>query len=196
MTRLGWAILGLVLVAAGLFASMLSFGPGNGSPKVRPTAATPPPVTRPERDALVVPVAGVARADLRDGWGDPRDGGARPHRGLDIMAPAGTRVLAAADGVVEKLFNSVRGGTTLYVRSADRRWIHYYAHLSGYAPGLREGSRVRAGQWIADVGDTGDAAPGNHHLHFGVQRMRNHERWWQGEDVNPYPLLARKPPQR
>lgn len=185
MTRLGWTILAFILVAAGLFASMLSFGPATPPP-----SAVVSPVVSPESGRLVVPVAGIARGALRDSWGDPRGGGTRGHHGLDILAPGGTRVLAAGAGTVEKLFESRLGGTTLYVRSPDRRWIHYYAHLSGYAPGIREGSQVRAGQWIANVGDTGDAGPGNHHLHFGMQRMQAGDRWWQGEDVNPYPLLA------
>ncbi len=91
---------------------------------------------------------------------------------------------------MEKLFDSRLGGTTLYIRSPDRRWVYYYAHLSGYAAGIDEGVGVRAGQQIAYVGDTGDAGPGNTHLHFGVQRMRAGEGWWQGQDVNPHPLLA------
>jgi murein DD-endopeptidase MepM/ murein hydrolase activator NlpD len=195
MTRLGWAILAIILVAAALFASMLSFGPGERRVPV-PAPSMQEPVAPAERLGLVVPVAGIPRGALRDSWGDPREGGARAHHGLDILAPADTRVVAAAAGRVEKLFESERGGTTLYVRTHDRRWIHYYAHLAGYAPGMREGVAVKAGQWIANVGDTGDAAPGNYHLHFGVQRMRPEERWWQGQDVNPYPLLAGTAPER
>ena len=106
------------------------------------------------------------------------------------MAPAGTPVLAAAPGRVEKLFQSARGGTTLYIRSPDARWVYYYAHPSGYAPGIAVGQAVKAGQPIAYVGDTGDAGAGNFHLHFGLQRMRPGERWYQGEDVNPFPMLA------
>jgi peptidoglycan LD-endopeptidase LytH len=195
MTRLGGTILAVILLSAALFASMLSFGPGAPQRQraPEPEAAAPPPTAD---GGLVVPVAGIPRGALRDSWGDPREGGARAHRGLDIMAPGGTRVLAAGPGMVEKLFESRLGGTTLYIRSPDRRWIHYYAHLSAYAPGMAEGRRVRAGEWIANVGDTGDAGPGNHHLHFAMQRMRPGERWWQGEDVNPYPLLARSQPSR
>lgn len=185
MTRLGWIILGAILIVAVLFGSMLSFGPGDGT-----AVKQGPPPAVPSHDGLVVPVAGYPRGALRDTWGDPREGGLRTHRGLDIIAPGGTRVLAAGPGTVEKLFQSRLGGTTLYVRSPRGDWIHYYAHLAGYAPGVREGMQVRAGQWIASVGDTGDAGAGNHHLHFGVQRMRPGERWWEGEDVNPYPLLA------
>jgi murein DD-endopeptidase MepM/ murein hydrolase activator NlpD len=91
---------------------------------------------------------------------------------------------------VEKLFHSDAGGVTAYVRSADRRWSYYYAHLAGYAPGLAEGQAVRAGDPIGFVGDTGNAGAGNTHLHFGVSRMAPGDRWSDGEPVDPYPLLA------
>ncbi|MBO9712099.1 M23 family metallopeptidase [Sphingomonas sp.] len=140
---------------------------------------------------LGVPVAGVARASIHDNWGDPRDNGLREHHGTDIMAPQGTPVVAAAPGTVEKLFYSNGGGgITVYVRSPDRLWSYYYAHLQGYAPGLREGQGVAAGDSIGFVGDTGNAGAGNFHLHFGLSRMKPEDRWWQGEAVNPYPLLA------
>jgi murein DD-endopeptidase MepM/ murein hydrolase activator NlpD len=186
MTRLGWSILAVIVLVAVAFGSMLSFGPGR--------LRRPPPVrgsgSGPVVGELTVPVAGVSRDALQDSWGDARGGGSRAHHGLDIVAPGGARVVAAGAGTVEKLFRSALGGTTLYLRSADGRWIHYYAHLAGYAPGVQEGLRVKAGDLLGYVGDTGDAGPGNYHLHFGVQRMRAGERWWQGEDVDPYPLLA------
>ena len=69
-------------------------------------------------------------------------------------------MIAAADGTIEKLFNSVRGGITIYERSPDQKWIYYYAHLSAYAPGLAEGQQVKRGQVIARVGHTGDASAG------------------------------------
>ena len=88
------------------------------------------------------PVAGVQADQLLDTYTQARAGG-RPHDAIDIMAPAGTPVVAAAEGTVEKLFFSQGGGgITAYVRSPDRRWTYYYAHLQGYAPGLREGQRV------------------------------------------------------
>jgi len=139
---------------------------------------------------LKVPVAGVAPAALKDTWGQARDGGLRAHTGLDIPATHGTPVVAAAPGTVEKLFNSRFGGTAAYVRSPDRRFTYYYAHLSAYADGLAEGSAVRAGQVIGYVGDTGNAGPGNDHLHFGITRNRPSDRWWQGREINPYPVLA------
>jgi murein DD-endopeptidase MepM/ murein hydrolase activator NlpD len=106
------------------------------------------------------------------------------------MAPGGTPVIAAAPGRIEKLFQSGLGGITLYVRSPDRRWTYYYAHLAGYAAGIREGMAVKTGDLLGYVGDTGDAGAGNYHLHFGLTRMQPGERWYQGENVNPYPMLA------
>jgi murein DD-endopeptidase MepM/ murein hydrolase activator NlpD len=189
MTRLGWTILAIVVIAAVAFGSMLSFDPGRHASAPRQPAPSAPAAAD-GGGTLAVPVGGVARSAIRDSWGDDRDGGTRAHHGVDIPAPAGARVLAAKAGTVEKLFESKLGGTTLYVRSADRRWVHYYAHLAGYAPGIREGLKVRAGDLLGFVGDTGDAGPGNYHLHFGLQRMRPGERWWQGQEVNPYPQLA------
>ena len=201
MTRLGWAILALIVIAGGLFATMLRFGGPEvpvpsavPAPELSPRAAVaPPPPGRVAwgKGLLAVPVAGVSRAEIVANWGDPRGGGARLHRGNDIMAPGGTPVVAAANGVVEKRYWSEGGGgNTLYVRSPDRRWSYYYAHLSAYAPGIVEGVQVREGQVIGAVGDTGNAGPGNTHLHFGMSVMAPGDRWWQGRAVDPTPLLA------
>jgi murein DD-endopeptidase MepM/ murein hydrolase activator NlpD len=151
------------------------------------------------RDAagvLAVPIAGVARSALVDSWGDPRDNGARGHHGTDIMAPQMTPVRAAAPGTIEKLFVSRAGGTTLYLRTAQRDWTLYYAHLAGYAPGLHEGQVVHTGDVLGYVGDTGDAGPGNYHLHFGLVRTAPDQHWYQGQDVDPWPYLARQQPLR
>ena len=113
------------------------------------------------------------------------------------MAPSGRPVVAAAPGRVEKLFTSHSGGgITAYVRSDDGRWIYYYAHLSAYAPGLREGQRVVRGTLIGFVGATGNANPAGPHLHFAINRMNAGEKWWQGSAINPYPLLAGRPVNR
>ena len=140
---------------------------------------------------LAIPVAGVKQEELIDTYTQARAGGARRHDAIDIMAPVGRPVVAAAPGTVEKLFTSQGGGgITAYVRSDDGRWSYYYAHLSAYAPGLREGQRIRRGSPIGFVGSTGNANPEGPHLHFAIKRMQSGEKWHQGAPINPYPLLA------
>jgi murein DD-endopeptidase MepM/ murein hydrolase activator NlpD len=150
--------------------------------------AAPTPIQAPG-SALLMPVAGVAPAQLTDTVPAARGSG-RSHDAIDIMAPRGTPVLAAAEGAVEKLyFSNGGGGLTIYVRSPDRRWIYYYAHLDRYAPGLAEGQQVRPGTVIGFVGSTGDASPEAPHLHFAINAMAPGERWWEGTPINPYPVL-------
>jgi len=140
---------------------------------------------------LAIPVVGVKQNQLLDTFDQARAAGRR-HDAIDIMAAEGTPVIAAADGTIEKLFNSVRGGITIYERSVDQKWVYYYAHLSAYAPGLHEGQQVRRGQVIGRVGHTGDANAAGPHLHFAINQMAPGERWWHGTPINPYPLLAGK----
>jgi len=140
---------------------------------------------------LAIPVVGIAAGQLSDTFDDARGQGRR-HDAIDIMSPEGTPVIAAADGTIEKLFNSARGGITIYERSPDQKWTYYYAHLSAYAPCLAEGQQVKRGQVIARVGHTGDASAAGPHLHFAINQMAPGERWWNGTAINPYPLLAGK----
>jgi murein DD-endopeptidase MepM/ murein hydrolase activator NlpD len=51
---------------------------------------------------------------------------------------------------------------------------------------------VKQGQVIAVVGHTGNASPDGPHLHFAINKMEPGQRWWQGNPINPYPLLAGK----
>lgn len=139
---------------------------------------------------LIIPVAGVRPDQLLDTFTDSRSEG-RSHDAIDIMAPAETPVLAAIDGQIQKLFQSERGGTTIYQLSADQKLIFYYAHLSRYADGLTEGKQVRQGEVIAYVGDTGNAGPGNYHLHFSIAVVSDPKRYWEGTNINPYTLLRR-----
>ncbi|HTL14504.1 MAG TPA: M23 family metallopeptidase [Thermomonas sp.] len=159
------------------------------TPSAAPGAAAPaiPPPIAPGA-TLPVPVQGVAPAQLQDTFTDARSAG-RSHDAIDIMAPAGTPVLAVADGTVEKLFESRLGGTTLYQFNAERTLAYYYAHLQAYAPGIAEGQALRRGQVIGYVGSTGNASPEAPHLHFAVFVLGPEKQWWKGEAVNPYPLL-------
>ena len=138
---------------------------------------------------LAVPVAGVDPGDLVDTFEAARSEG-RTHNALDVLAPRGTPVVAAAPGRVLRLFESDRGGLTVYQLGDDGRTVYYYAHLDRYAPGLASGQRVRRGQRLGDVGDSGNAAPGNTHLHFAMWRVADPAAFWDGEPVNPYPALV------
>jgi len=136
---------------------------------------------------LIVPVEGVAAADLRDTFGDGRPG--HRHEAIDIAAPRGARVLAADDGKLVKLFTSVPGGLTIYQFDPDSRFAYYYAHLDRYADGLREGMQLQRGDLIGYVGTTGNAAPDAPHLHFAVFRLGPERQWWKGEAINPFGAL-------
>lgn len=137
---------------------------------------------------LLIPVQGVTAGSLVDTYEQSRGQGRR-HDAIDIMAPRGTPVVAVADGVVMKLFRSERGGITLYELAPDRRTIYYYAHLDRYATGIAEGQPLRRGQVLGYVGNTGDAGPGNYHLHFEVSTTADPRKYWGGTPENPYPLL-------
>ena len=139
----------------------------------------------------LIPVAGIRPEQLSDTFTDARGGGGRVHDAIDIMAPRGTPVLAAAGGTVEKLFTSRPGGLTIYVRSPDRRTITYYAHLDAYAPGLAEKQPVQRGQTLGTVGSSGNADPTAPHLHFAIMQTTPDANWWEpATAINPYPLLT------
>src|SRR5690606_31973409 len=98
-------------------------------------------------------------------------------------------VIAAGDGTVAKLFNSVAGGLTIYQFDPDATFAYYYAHLDAFAPGLREGAALKRGDLLGYVGVTGNAAADAPHLHFEILRLGPDKKWWEGEAVNPYPFL-------
>lgn len=188
MRRFG-LIVGLVVIALlALLVSRVRFLPPGQSPQADAERAAPPAASA---SGLVIPVPGVPAAALHSNWGEPRGDGTRMHHAIDILAPKGTPVLAAASGTVEKQFESDLGGHTLYIRTPDGATVHYYAHLDTI--GVAEGAAVRQGQPIATVGTSGSADGGAPHLHFEVKRMAPGEGWWQGTNIDPYPLLAGKP---
>ncbi|HKU77563.1 MAG TPA: M23 family metallopeptidase [Pyrinomonadaceae bacterium] len=164
---------------------------GTPLPPTESPTPTPEPANFVGRINLIIPVAGVRPEQLLDTYSDARSEG-RTHDAIDIMAPAETPVLAAADGKILKLFQSEKGGITIYQLSASQELIFYYAHLSHYADGLTEGSLVKQGEVIAYVGDTGNAGPGNYHLHFSIALVTDPKRYWEGTNINPYPLLQNR----
>lgn len=101
----------------------------------------------------------------------------------------GTPVVAADDGRVVKLYRSLAGGLTVYQFDIDAKFTYYYAHLDGYADGLREGTTLKRGDPIGYVGSTGNAAPDAPHLHFAIFRLAPDRKWWKGSAINPYLFL-------
>ncbi|MGE0129802.1 MAG: M23 family metallopeptidase [Blastocatellales bacterium] len=137
---------------------------------------------------LIIPVEGIRPDDLRDTFNKPRSGG-RSHNAIDIKAPQGTPVLAAAGGEIVRLFQNKRGGNTIYQLSADKKLVFYYAHLDRYAEDLSVGHYARQGEVIGYVGDTGNAGAGNYHLHFSIWVITDPKKYWKGDNINPYPIL-------
>jgi len=159
------------------------------APASQPSAATPAATPA---SSLLIPVQGARAAELSDTFTDARSEG-RSHDAIDIMAARGTPVLAVADGHVEKLFTSERGGLTVYQFEPTGRYAYYYAHLDRYVGGLAEKQTIRRGQVIGYVGSTGNASPDAPHLHFAIFQLGPERRWWEGTAINPYPLLTAAP---
>ena len=162
---------------------------GAGTP-ASPGSAIASGLSVPDAAPLRLPVEGAHIPDLKDNFAETR-GGKRQHEAIDILAPRGTPVVAAVDGTVAKLFTSQQGGLTIYEFDRSGTYCYYYAHLDRYAPGLSEGMALRRGERIGDVGTSGNAPKNTPHLHFAVFRLGPEKRWWQGEVVNPYPLLLK-----
>lgn len=129
------------------------------------TPPAPPPVACPAPEAHFV-----------DTWGAPRSGGRR-HKGVDMMAPHGSPVVAPVAGTV-RVSNSALGGLGFWIDGDDGN-TYFGSHLASLA--VREG-RVEPGTPLGTVGSTGNAG-GTPHLHFEVMLPGQ-------VSVNPYPFAA------
>lgn len=120
----------------------------------------------------------MSGGEFRSGYGNrlhPILGVYRLHAGVDWSAPRGTPIVAAGDGVIERMeWNSGGYGRYTVIQHANG-YETTYAHQSAFAEGLQEGDRVRQGQVIGYVGSTG-LSTGNH-LHYEVRI--------NGQTVNP-----------
>ena len=152
------------------------------------TGSGPPESDLATAPGLMIPVVGVRPDQLMDNFSDTRSED-RYHDAIDIPAAAGTPVIAAADGEIVRFWDSQRGGITIYQITTDRQYVLYYAHLQRRADGISVGMTVRKGATIGYVGDTGNAGAGNFHLHFSISRITDPKRFWEGTNINPYPLL-------
>jgi hypothetical protein len=145
---------------------------------------------------LIFPVVGDTQ--YTDDFGAPRSGGA--HEGNDLMAEKKSPAVAAEAGKVKFWTTSAAAGCMLYLYG-DSGTTYLYIHLNNdltmkndnrgkcvagtsYAPGLKNGARVAAGQLIGFVGDSGDANGIHAHLHFEVHPS-------DGRAVDPFPYLRK-----
>lgn len=126
---------------------------------------------------MTFPVEGMGSGAIRGRFGDPRDGGRRRHEGVDIFAPRGTRVLAAADGWVIRVAKNDLGGKVVWMETLDGLRL-YYAHLSRRK--VREDRKLRAGEVVGRVGSSGNAGRKSPHLHFGI---------YDDEAIDPLPFI-------
>ncbi len=130
--------------------------------------------------SLAFPVLGLDARAIASGFGAERDGGARSHEGVDIMARRGTPALAAEDGIVAYVGDDRLGGHVVSVEVPSRGHSLYYAHLDTQA--VHDGQLVRVGDTVGYVGNTGNARGGPTHLHFGIYERTG--------AVDPLPFLS------
>ncbi|WP_127588468.1 LysM peptidoglycan-binding domain-containing protein [Paenibacillus koleovorans] len=122
-------------------------------------------------------------------WSPDQQQTERSHEGVDIEAAKGTPVYSATSGKIIRFGWNSLGGWRVTIQATDTTAV-YYAHLSGYAAGLKLGDAVGAGQLLGYVGDSGYGPEGTTgmfepHLHFGVYDTTSST--WVAQD--PYPLL-------
>jgi peptidoglycan LD-endopeptidase LytH len=169
----------LVLVFFVLARMAKALRKADGSARAMAAVGGPP-------QPLLFPLAGVDSTAIGEGF-DARRGGRR-HEAVDIAAPRHTPVRAAADGMV-RLTKHAGAGLTVEQDETSGRFCLVYAHLAGYAPGLRDLDAVARGQTIGYVGTTGNAPAGAPHLHFAVH-SRAGGGCWSGAAVDPVPLFG------
>lgn len=117
--------------------------------------------------AYIFPVLNGKNSDIGSYWGDMRDGGRRDHKGIDIFAARGTPVIAPTEGRVRFTGEKGLGGKQVWLWDQKRKQSLYYAHLDSIVPELR---KVKTGDTLGFVGNTGNARTTPPHLHFGIYR--------------------------
>lgn len=180
-----WRLFGLAVAAACLAAGagpLDAVAEHAGAPRLR-VGAVPDDL---KAKLLTLPVVAAKPDDLRPDFYGPR--GQRGHEAIDIVAPWGEAVVAVEDGTIARLFASERGGLTVYQYDPGRKYVYYYAHLAHYADNLAAGDAVKRGQLIGYVGTTGNAR--QPHLHFAIFLLGPRKSWWNGEPLDPYPVLV------
>ncbi len=179
-------------------ASLLAVTPAVSAQGVSAPAASAQSANDIREITLPVPLDSVGPA--REGgvywsntYGACRGGGcSRSHVGVDLIGPRLTPLLAASDGVISWMrFDTVRGNNL--VIEDDEGWKYHYVHINNdspgtddganpfewaFAPGIERGARVKAGQVVAYMGDSGNAEFNVPQLHFEITRPN-------GANINP-----------
>lgn len=185
----GVTLLLLLGLPAGVAAAYPLHPPDDPGSHAKPKSAQP-------KRRIVFPVIG--QAQYINDFGAPRAGGS--HQGNDIIAPRKALAVAAEAGTVKFWTQSATAGCMLYLYGRSGT-MYYYIHLNNdltsrndnrgkcvagtsYAPGLKDGAKVAAGQVVGFVGDSGDANGIHPHLHFEYHPHG-------GRAVSPYPYLNR-----
>lgn len=169
-----------IILIAGLaiFAYFLS-----SSSLIEPPNSTPEKI--PEiiiKEGHTFPIPSNFKYFYRDSWGDCRGGSTRKHKGTDIMAALGTPAVAVADGVIGYVkMNGEKdnGGNILTIKANDGN-VYYYMHMDTIS--VQAGQKVKAGDNVGTVGNSGNAQIGAEHIHFEIHPDG-------GAAVNPYPYL-------
>ncbi len=178
--RLGIALFGAVLALGAITLAHAALP----RPEAEPVAMPVPP-TAPERVVLVAFQSPLPGHAINSPFGlrqMPWEDVGRLHAGVDIAAPFGEPVLAAADGVVTRAGASPGYGSMVEITHAEGL-VTRYAHLGAVTPGLKRGQRVRAGHAIGEVGSSGVSS--GPHLHFEIRDR-------QDRPLNPLYFLGRR----
>lgn len=185
--RLAGAVVSVIVIVVLLTAGAHAAPAVTVPPIDRGATAAQAAVRLPAPGKLLFPVVPQRGCLVLDNYGQDRGG--YIHVGEDILDAANAPIYAVVDGTLAKQYiagtpTTVRSGNGWRLASSADAAYYSYFHLSGFAPGLQVGSVVNRGDVIGYVGDTGDAGPGNFHLHFEV-----HPTGDPSVTVDPLPLL-------
>lgn len=118
--------------------------------------------------SLSFPVAGKTARAIQSFWGADRDGGRRSHEGVDIFAARGTPIIAPTDGYIRTAGVRGIGGNVVWLYDSKRSQSLYFAHLNEIL--VEKGDRIKLGDTLGTVGNTGNARTTPPHLHFGIYK--------------------------
>jgi murein DD-endopeptidase MepM/ murein hydrolase activator NlpD len=133
-------------------------------------------ITIQQNPSLAFPISGKNHRSIASFFGVQRDGGRRLHEGVDVFAPRGTPVTAVSAGRVTRVGVNNLGGKIVSV--SHDGYSFYYTHLDSQF--VNTGQRVKIGDTLGTVGNTGNAITTAPHLHFGIYRRGA---------VDPYPFF-------